>query len=218
MHNTIALVAPQKGNGVTTTSMNLAAALAAHGETVLVEANLALPSIAHYLGVSFPFHLQGALAAMHPLQRATYTHPAGFSFIPASPTWQDAQPFGKMAYAIEKLKPFTPHVLLDVPPLGSQGFSHILSKADSAILIATPQTRKRLPSLVAHLRQQKKTILGTVMNKAVDKEETALASLPFSKQVPLAQAHQDILAHRHPKHPYSKEIRRLAYRLAEPNL
>lgn len=75
------------GVGKTTTAINLATVLSQRGyETVIIDADLAMPNVAEMLGVEFDMCLHDILAADSTISETLTDAPAGLTLIPGEPS------------------------------------------------------------------------------------------------------------------------------------
>ena len=86
------IASPHSGEGKTTLSINLAVALAEHGETCLVDADMRKPDIAPALGLQSNFGLSDVLQGAAKLDEALIPVPTvpNLTILPAGPPYEDA--------------------------------------------------------------------------------------------------------------------------------
>jgi succinoglycan biosynthesis transport protein ExoP len=171
---TLLVTSTQPGEGKTSTSVNLAIALAQQGcRVLLVDADLRKPSIAHSLGLSEKPGLSGYLTGAHGLDEALQQVEslANLSVLPAGPHPPNpaellASP--TMEKLIAELRLRFEHVIIDSPPVLTVTDATVLSKwVDGVVVViesnvtpkhAVVRTYKVLETAGARM-------LGAVLNK-----------------------------------------------------
>lgn len=128
------------GVGKTTTAINLGAALAARGyETVIVDADLAMPNVADLLGVDVETSLHDVLAASATLSE-TLTDAGGLTIIPGETNldaYADADP-KKLPKVVNTLARTYDVVVIDTAAGLSTETTIPLELADGVVLVTTP--------------------------------------------------------------------------------
>lgn len=229
MTRLIAVASGKGGVGKTTTTINLAAALASFGKNVIiVDANLTTPNIGLHLGMKYPMKtLHDVIMKKAKITDAVYLHPAGFRVIPAG-------------IHLKHLKQSIPHrlwdivldlfgsadaVILDTPAGLERGAQAVLDAAEEVIIVTNPE----LPSVTDALKtiriaqQSGAIVLGAVLNrvrgehwemKSRDIENTLdipiLAKVPFDTNVGRALKEKTPVVLYDPEAPASKAFKKLA--------
>lgn len=199
MTRTILIASGKGGVGKTTLTSNLAYALTQLGENVIaVDANLTTPNLGMHFGMHLaPRTLQDVLKGKIRLEKATYTHPYGFRFIPAGISTKDLAgvDVGRLQSAMLGLTGKADYVLMDCAAgLGREATSAIAA-ADEILLVTNPD----LPSVADALkaaevaRSMNKDIIGVVVNRAKGKRhELGIGDIRELLEVPvIAQIPED---------------------------
>lgn len=171
MGKLIVISSGKGGVGKTTTSVNLATALAKHGRNVvLVDGNLTTPNIGLHLGLTkFPITLNDVLRGEATLQDAIYIHPLGFKLLPGSLSIRSFSEINsrKLKKIFDDLKELCDFVIVDsAAGLGNEALS-VLKNADEIIIVTNPE----LPAvtdafkIVTLAREIGIPVKGIVLNK-----------------------------------------------------
>lgn len=175
----IAVTSPSRGDGRTTTAIDLAATFAEAGRTVvLVEGDFLDPSLVDRLALTDAEKSQAsqrglgtALVGSHDVMSAVVESPGGapFAFLPAGPSastlrrlWGDPS----AAAAIEELRGAFDYVIIDTPPLTSCSDGAVAAAlGDGAIVLAriAHTTTKALTSSLRVLESANAEFIGTVV-------------------------------------------------------
>jgi septum site-determining protein MinD len=237
MTRIIACVSGKGGAGKTTLVANLGVALAKMGiNTVVVDTNITTPNLGLHLGVPFyPITLHDVLKGTARIKEAVYEHETGLRIIPAGISLRDLKGTDpkQLPNTLLDLLGDADIILLDVAAgLGREALS-AMESADEIILITNPEVTAVTDALkAAKLAQQIGTkISGVVVNKVTkEKHEmkmddilsmlgdyNLLSVVPEDIHVQKAIASRSPVVHYKPGSPASKEIRRLAMRVAGSN-
>lgn len=143
MGKLIVISSGKGGVGKTTTSVNLASALAKHGKNViLVDGNLTTPNIGLHLGLTkFPITLNDVLKGEAGLTDAVYLHPLGFKLVPGSLSIRSFSEVNsrKLKKIFDDLKEMSDYVIVDsAAGLGNESIS-VLKNADEIIIVTNPE-------------------------------------------------------------------------------
>lgn len=171
MGKLIVISSGKGGVGKTTTSVNLATALAKHGRNViLVDGNLTTPNVGLHLGLTkFPITLNDVLRGEATLKDAVYIHPLGFKLVPGSLSIRSFSEINsrKLKKIFDDLKEMCDYVIVDsAAGLGNESIS-VLKNADEIIIVTNPE----LPAvtdafkIVTLAKEIGIPVKGTVLNK-----------------------------------------------------
>jgi septum site-determining protein MinD len=168
------------GVGKTTTAINLAAVLESRGyDTVIIDADLAMPNVAEMLGVTYEKSLHDVLAGNATISETLTDTPAGMSIIPGEPSldaYAEADP-DKLKRVASTLRKTYDVVLIDTAAGLSQETTVPLERADGVILVTTPDhvslTGTGNTGTVAELGDSE--ILGALLVRAT--AETPIADI-----------------------------------------
>lgn len=143
MGKLIVISSGKGGVGKTTTSVNLATALAKQGRNViLVDGNLTTPNVGLHLGLTkFPITLNDVLKGEAGLTDAIYLHPLGFKLVPGSLSIRSFSEINsmKLRKLFADLKEMSDYVIVDsAAGLGNESIS-VLKNADEILIVTNPE-------------------------------------------------------------------------------
>jgi septum site-determining protein MinD len=143
MGKLIVISSGKGGVGKTTTSVNLASALAKQGKNViLVDGNLTTPNVGLHLGLTkFPISLNDVIKGEAGLTDAIYLHPLGFKLVPGSLSIRSFSEINsrKLKKIFDDLKEMCDYVIVDsAAGLGNESIS-VLKNADEIIVVTNPE-------------------------------------------------------------------------------
>jgi len=232
MSRVIAIVSGKGGTGKTTTAVNLATTLSDFGEDVLlVDADLQTPSVSVHLGEpEIPVTLTEVIKGADKLKNAIYRTTLGFKLLPASLRFVEfGRELSKLKTILRQARKLADYVIVDCPPGLDKTVQFVLQESDEALIVTNPE----LPALADGIKSIKlaekyeTTILGVVVNKAVNQSFECLPSevegllnypiivaLPSGKSVKLALKHNKAVTQLAPYSKYSKNMKKLASRVA----
>jgi len=220
------------GVGKTTSTINLAAALNALGEDVLiVDANLSTPNIGLYLGAPLvPITLHHVLDNRADITDAIYEHSSGIKILPSSLSIKELKRINhdKLIDVAKELRKLADYIFLDSSAgLGKEAEASINS-ADEIILI----TQAEMPSIADALKTAKlceylnRDIRGFIINRykrlrteiALQNikdmlELPHLGTVPEDKNMQKALVLKDAIIHTHPRSQASSAYNEIAKKL-----
>jgi len=202
-HKIIVVTSPLPSEGKTTTTLNLAIALASGGQKVLVvEADLRRPDAARLLGLTSTVGLTSGLTYGVPLDQAIQPWSGGVDLLASGPLPPNpAELLGSMHMAalLAEVGSWYDTVLVDTPPLLPVTDAAAIAPAADGVLLVTrfrKTTREQVAAAVAAISAVSVPLLGTVLNmvprrgpRAYARYHTYYASHP-SSEVPASTAPQ----------------------------
>lgn len=170
----IGVTSSMRGEGKSTTSVNLAYVFAEKGSKVLlIDADLRIPSVAKKLGIE-------GTPGLADMLRTKNTDPTGiksFLFdnwyilpsgdIPPNPS--ELLGSGRMRHLLEKLREVFDYIIIDLPPVNIVSDTVSISSLITGMIVVIREeyTEKReLESCFRQLKMSNVTVLGCVMNGA----------------------------------------------------
>ncbi|TXJ04380.1 MAG: polysaccharide biosynthesis tyrosine autokinase [Aeromicrobium sp.] len=174
----VMLTSARPGDGKTTTSLNLALALAERGDrVVLVDADLRRPSIAKATGLEQAVGLTTVLIEKVPLRQALQSWTVSNLDVLTSgeipPNALQLIDSPKTRNLISRLKDLYDYVVIDAPPLLSVVDASLLAReVDGTIVVVSSGHTKRaqVTSVLEALEQAGEKPVGTVLTRARAKE------------------------------------------------
>jgi succinoglycan biosynthesis transport protein ExoP len=200
-HKVIVVTSSLPAEGTTTTTLNLAIALASGGQKVLVvEADLRRPGAAKLLGLTSTVGLTSVLTYGVPLDQAIQPWSGGVDLLASGPLPPNpAELLGSMHMAalLAEVGSWYDTVLVDTPPLLPVTDAAAIAPAADGVLLVTrfrKTTRDQVAAAVAAISAVSVPLLGTVLNmvprrgpRAYARYHTYYASHP-SSEVPASTA------------------------------
>jgi capsular exopolysaccharide synthesis family protein len=197
-HKVIVVTSPLPAEGTTTTTLNLAIALASGGEKVLVvEADLRRPDAARLLGLASTVGLTSVLTYGVPLDQAIQPWRDGVDLLASGPLPPNpAELLGSMHMAalLAEVGSWYDTVLVDTPPLLPVTDAAAIAPAADGVLLVTrfrKTTREQVAAAVAAISSVSVPLLGTVLNmvprrgpRACARYHTYYASHPSPERAP----------------------------------
>jgi non-specific protein-tyrosine kinase len=201
-HKVIVVTSPLPAEGTTTTTLNLAIALASGGQKVLVvEADLRRPGAARLLGLSSTVGLTSVLTHGVPLDQAIQPWRGGVDLLASGPLPPNpAELLGSMHMAalLAEVGSWYDTVLVDTPPLLPVTDAAAIAPAADGVLLVTrfrKTTREQVAAAVAAISAVSAPLLGTVLNmvprrgpRAYARYHTYYASHPSHGRCPPSTA------------------------------
>ncbi len=214
------------GSGKSTTSLNLAVALAQLNKDVtLIDANLTTPYLSMYLGSpNVPVTLHHVLKGQHHILEAVYQHESGAKIIPGSISIKDFENLN-----LEDLAPHLKHIksditILDTAPGLDKEATDPIKMSDEVLIVTTPELPSVAHSLNTIRLAQKygKAVTGIVLTRAghdldlkVKNVETILEHsvigiIPEDHMIKQAMYKKEPVVHIFPQAPASIAYKKLA--------
>lgn len=175
----IGLTSAMRGEGKSTTSINLAYALAAAGKkTLLMEVDLRLPNIARRLGLPAAPGLSNLLVGLNTgtevlqksgIQENLYVITAGD--IPPNPS--ELLGSEQMEITVNVLAKDFHFILFDLPPVNTVSDALVVSKLLHGMIMVVRQNynnKHELSEAMRHLKLMETKVLGFVMTQGAEKE------------------------------------------------
>ncbi len=167
----LSVISAKGGVGKTTTTANLAAALARRSrEVTAVDGNITTPNLSLHLGCAlYPVTLHDVLAGRADIGEATYRHPAGFYVVPSSLSVEavSLDP-GLLSQVVRGSIARRGLVLVDgAAGLGREARA-AMECADSLLIVTNPDLPSVTDALKAVRLAQKegKPVIGMVINRS----------------------------------------------------
>ena len=169
----VLIASAQYGDGRTSVTLNLAAALARAGQRVLVvESDFLRPSALRLLGIDAETGLSEAIAkGLAPSQAMMWLQPIGFNLLPTrAPAENTAELLASPIFEvmIQMLRPEFDFILFDSAPLLAVADASLLELHTDATLLVIRQgctSTSQMAKAVALLNEER--LLGAVINRAV---------------------------------------------------
>lgn len=228
----VGVLSGKGGVGKTSTSINLAAALAYFDKDVtVVDGNLSTPNIGIHLGVPVvPISLHHALRNENPVTEAVYLHPGGMKIVPAGISLDDFKRTdpNRLPYVLRHLKGTTDFVIVDgAAGLGQEALATIAS-SEQIIIVTNPE----LPAITDALKTTKfceelgRKVIGVVLCRTKPSnldvslknietiiEKPVIGIIPEDRSVREALVRKDAVVFTHPRSKASVGYKRLAANL-----
>jgi polysaccharide biosynthesis transport protein len=223
-HKVIVVTSSLPAEGTTTTTLNLAIALASGGQKVLVvEADLRRPGAARLLGLTSTVGLTSVLTHGVPLDQAIQPWSGGVDLLASGPLPPNpAELLGSMHMAalLAEVGSWYDTVLIDTPPLLPVTDAAAIAPAADGVLLVTrfrKTTRDQVAAAVAAISAVSVPLLGTVLNmvprrgpRAYARYHTYYASHPSAERAPAPTAPRQAVR------PHTNGGRRGAHAKPEP--
>lgn len=232
MTRTIAVIGGKGGVGKTTVSSNLAYALTNIGEKVIaIDSNLTTPNLGLHIGMHLaPKTLHDLLRGDVKLKNVMYSHPAGFTFIPASISVDALNDVdvSRLQNVTFNLTGKADYIIIDsAAGLGKEAVSAI-EAADEILLVTNPN----IPSVADALKtadiakKMGKNIIGVVVNRRTSRDHElsidqirSIMEVPVISEIPEDRLVAESISSKRPVVDYAPnsdaaiEINRLAHKI-----
>lgn len=172
--NIIGVTSSMRGEGKSTTAINLAYVLAESGKRVLlVDGDLRIPTVAKKLKVDIPFGLTDLLrreskldieVLKSPFHEKWYIMPSGM--LPPNPS--ELLGSKRMGDALKELSTYFDYIVVDLPPVNIVSDALAISKYITGMIVVIRQEyteKKELATCFRQLRLSNVNVLGCVMNE-----------------------------------------------------
>jgi capsular exopolysaccharide synthesis family protein len=169
----LAVTSPGRGEGKSTTAVNLAGAMAMIGKRVLlVDCDLRRPSLHRYLGIPNDVGLTNIVRGQASFQDAiAQTKVENVFCLPTGPLPHDPAEFLNSAQcrsALDQMLAEYDAVILDCPPCAGLSDMQVISTIAQGVLLVISMHRTLLPSLhraIRGLTQVGASVIGVVINR-----------------------------------------------------
>ena len=175
--NIIGVTSSMRGEGKSTTAVNLAYVLAESGKKVLlVDGDLRIPTVAKKLEMETSYGLTDLLRREVPLQleKLKSTHHDNWYILPSGmlpPNPSELLGSKRMGDALKELSEHFDYIVLDLPPVNLVSDALAVSKYITGMIVVVRQEyteKKELDNCIRQLRLSNVNVLGCVMNNATD--------------------------------------------------
>ena len=172
--NIIGVTSSMRGEGKSTTAVNLSYVLAESGKRVLlIDGDLRIPTVAKKLMIESDYGLTDLLRKEKPLQLETLKSPHhdNWYIIPAGmlpPNPSELLGSKRMGAALRDLSALFDYIILDLPPVNLVSDALAISKYITGMVVVIRQEyteKKELANCFRQLRLSNVNILGCVMNE-----------------------------------------------------
>ncbi len=234
MKKIIVITSGKGGVGKTTTTINLAAAMAYFGEDVLIiDGNLTTPNIGiHLNSPEVPINLNHVLTKKADAFEAVYQHESGLKIMPSSLSLKELKKIKpeRIKDFKEDFKKISDYILVDsAAGLGKEAMS-VIDMADELIIVTNPE----MPAIADALKtiklaeEKNKSIIGVIITRVKKNDiemppETVkemlevpiLGMIPEDISVSKALNRKDAVIHTHPKSNASRAYKEIAAKLLD---
>lgn len=171
----IGVTSSMRGEGKSTTSINLAYVLAESGKRVmLIDGDLRIPSIAKKMNIDGSFGLTDLLRGSETIElnRFKTPHLENWYVIPSGPLPPNPSELlgsKRMEATLDQLKEYYDYIVLDLPPVNLVSDALAVSKYISGMIVVIREEYTEKRELEACMRQLKLSnvnVLGCVMNES----------------------------------------------------
>jgi septum site-determining protein MinD len=225
----IGLVSGKGGVGKTSIAVNLGIALKQQGaEVTVVDADFSASNLGVYLGrYDHPVKIQKVLHGGAETESAIFRHPTGVKAITSSNEINQVEPdTSELKNILDKAAKDSDYVLVDCPPGLDSTVENIMMACDELMIITMPTQTAGVNAaqIIEKAKEQRKPILGTVLNKVegdpekelVEREVEMMTESHIMGQIPYDTVMKESLFENEPAILYepiaeaSIEIKRLA--------
>ena len=224
-----AVISAKGGVGKTTTTINLASALAFFGRNVVaIDADLTAPNMSIHLGVpNLPRSIHDALEGKVPLSSCLYFHPSGLRIIPGNIAYESSKGINLSNFKIilRELEGKAEIVVIDGAPGVSAEAQTIIDAADFVLPITTPDlaAMSDCRKTIKMAREFNKTIFGIIVNRVRGEDHEidipnieaflevhVIGIIPEESNVRAAYQLKAPIIYTHPESPVTNAYRKLA--------
>jgi len=225
----IGLVSGKGGVGKTSLSVNLGIALKQRGaEVTIVDADFSASNLGVYLGrYDHPVKIQKVLHGEAETESAIFRHPTGVKAITSSNEINQVEPdTSTLKDILDKAAEESDYVLVDCPPGLDSTVENIMMATDELMIITMPTQTAGVNAaqIIEKAKDQRKPILGTILNKVegdpekelVEREVEMMTESHIMGQIPYDTTMKESLFENRPAILYNPlaeatiEIKRLA--------
>ena len=171
----IGITSSMRGEGKSTTAINLAYVLAESGKRVmLIDGDLRIPSIAKKMNIDGSFGLTDLLRSAETIELNTFQTPhlPNWYVIPSGPLPPNPSELlgsKRMESTLDQLKEYYDYIVLDLPPVNLVSDALAVSKYISGMIVVVREDYSEKRELEICMRQLKLSnvnVLGCVMNES----------------------------------------------------
>lgn len=228
----VVIASGKGGVGKTTTSINLANALQAHGkQAIVVDADLLNPNVSLILGSDkVETTLHNVLRGDAVIDQIIYSHPSGIRVVPSSISLSDLpySDYSALGNALSQLRGKADVVIVDSHPGINSDTHHLYKLADEVLVVTTPEISAVTDALKTIRMAEKSgsSVMGVLINRVEGKsyemklediesflEKPVLSLIPEDSKVKQAAVENHPVYSLYPKSAASARYHKLAANL-----